>query len=82
MKVITLYQYERPDGGITVSPTLPDCEYIEIYRLIADSGKILTDGNITAECIDTNNVTLWFESEDLSEEEILDSEAIRIILGE
>ena len=31
------------------------------YRLIADLGKVLTDGIITTSCIDTDNPALWTE---------------------
>ena len=39
----TLYRYEREPGCITVSTEQPtNVEYTEIYRLIADEGKVLT----------------------------------------
>ena len=31
------------------------------YRLVADAGKILTDGIITTSCIDTTAPSLWTE---------------------
>lgn len=64
MQIKTLYKYQRPDGGLTVSltpPILEDIEYVEIYRLVADKGYVLTDGTITVECIDTTDVELWSE---------------------
>lgn len=57
----TLYRYKREDGGITVSPNKPECEYTELIRLIADEGKILTDGSITTHCIDTETLYQWSE---------------------
>lgn len=31
------------------------------YRLVANAGKVLTDGAITTPCIDTDNPALWQE---------------------
>lgn len=68
MQVITLYKYHREDGGITVSPNKPDAEYFEMYRLIADEGKILTDGIIQTPCTDVEDLEPWYE-EDYVEEQ-------------
>ena len=68
MEKITLYKYTRADGGITVSPTKPECEYTEMYRLVADEGKMLTDGETMTSCIDTTEVDKWQEV-DAPEEE-------------
>ena len=57
----TLYRYKREDGGITVSPERPSVKYETLYRLIADEGKILTDGSITTHCIDTETLYQWSE---------------------
>lgn len=67
MQTITLYRYTRPDGGITTSPIKPDGEYTEMYRLIADEGKTLTDGMTTTTCVDVSSTTGWSEVDDLSE---------------
>jgi hypothetical protein len=56
-----LYRYKRVDGGTTVSPIKPDCEYTELHRLIADEGKALTDGTIETSCIDIESVDGWTE---------------------
>ena len=62
MQTITLYKYTRADGGVTVSPIKPDCEYTEMYRLIADEGKVLTqDGVDTTTCVDVESVEGWYE---------------------
>jgi hypothetical protein len=63
MQIVNLYKYERADGGITVSPIKPDCEYIEMYRLIADEGKVLKKGDIEMTCVDieTNDLVNWQE---------------------
>lgn len=68
MQVITLYKYERPEGGTTISPIKPDVEYTECIRLIADEGKLLTlDGNDTYPCIDVDSIDGWYEIEDQME---------------
>ena len=61
MEKITLYRYEREGGGTTVSPEKPDCEYTELYRLIADEGMELVKDDIYTCCIDTDNVEDWEE---------------------
>ena len=62
MQIITIYRYERADGGTTVSPAKPDCEYTEMVRLVADEGKVLTqDGENFTSCIDTDTAEGWYE---------------------
>lgn len=90
MTVKTLYVYTRPDGGTDISPIAPEegTAYETRHRLIADEGKILTDGKLFAYVIDTNNPDTWKEIEDDGsadrdgEEEITAAEALRIITGE
>lgn len=61
MEKITLYRYEREGGGITVSPEKPNCEYTELYRLIADEGMELVKDDVHTCCIDTDNAEGWEE---------------------
>lgn len=61
MQTITLYRYTRPDGGVTVSPIKPNVKYTEMVRLIADEGKILTDGTNTTTCTDVSSAEGWTE---------------------
>ena len=61
MTTKTLYKYKREDGGITVSPIKPDCECEQLLRLIADEGKILTEGDTFAYCIDVDTAEGWTE---------------------
>lgn len=62
MQIIPLYRYERADGGTTISPVKPDCEYTEMVRLVADEGKELTkDGDNFTSCVDTENSDGWYE---------------------
>ena len=54
MQTIQLYNFNRPDGGMTVTPVRPSeagfrTDYV---RLVADDGKAITDGKIVACCID------------------------------
>lgn len=52
MTVRTVYRFVRADGGVTVSPRKPDCEYTLLSRLIADEGCVITDGADFFDCID------------------------------
>ena len=88
MQIITLYRYERADGGVTVSPIKPECEYTERVRLVADEGKELTkDGENFTTCVDTDTADGWREvkvgenGEIIDPDEISDSEALAIITG-
>ena len=70
MQTIILYRYSREDGGITVSPVQPDVEYTEMYRLVADEGKALTqDGETLCPCVDVESVDGWYEVDDPDYEE-------------
>jgi len=64
MQAITLYRYKRANGGITVSPIKPECEYTEMARLIADEGKALTNGETVTHCVDTDTEEGWWEIDD------------------
>ena len=61
MQTITLYRYNRPDGGVTVSTVKPNADYTELYRLVADEGMSLTNDETTTACIDTYNPVEWSE---------------------
>lgn len=74
MQKITLYRYNRPDGGVSISPVMPDTEYTELYRLVADEGCTLTDGTNHVQCVDTDNPGAWAE-------EISAEAALAIITG-
>ena len=64
MQTITLYRYIRPDGGVTTSPIKPDtADYSLKYRLIADEGKLLTDGTTVAGCVDVDSPEGWTETD-------------------
>lgn len=63
MKVIPLYKFIRPDGGVTVSPIKPDGEYSEMFRLVADEGMILKNGDVETTCTDVLSADGWEEVE-------------------
>lgn len=84
MQTITLYRYTRPDGGVTVSPEQPDegTAYELRYRLIADEGLSLTNGEVFTQCTDTATPDEWQEVADGDDtEEISDTAALNILLG-
>ena len=74
MKIITLYKYTREDGGITVSPNKPECEYAELVRIVADEGKRITkDDTAFYTVIDQETSDEWYEvDEPQSEQEVID----------
>ena len=47
-----LYKSAREGGGFTVSLQKPDVPYQVRWRLIADEGRAITDGETTATVID------------------------------
>lgn len=61
MKITKMYRYERDGGGITVSTTEPDKPYTILYLLVADEGKMLTDGKNIKPYTDTETPYLWDE---------------------
>lgn len=62
MQVINLYRYLRPNGGVTNSIEKPEgIDYSIKYRLIAEDGKLLTNGSDSTECIDVDSTDGWFE---------------------
>lgn len=69
MTDVTLYRYEREDGGINVSPIKPEgTEYTVLHRLIADEGMELVKGDIRTPCIDTDDISGWAEEPAIEEE--------------
>ena len=61
MQIINLYKYTRAEGGVTVSPNKPECEYTEMFRIVADEGKVLTNGETTTYCVDVESAEGWTE---------------------
>ena len=62
MTIKKLYRYNREGGGVTVSPVKPNGEYTEMYRIIADEGRVITkDGVNTTTCTDVESIEGWYE---------------------
>lgn len=62
MRIVPLYKYERESGGTTVSPIRPNCEFVEMLRLVADEGKMLTNnGEDFSSCVDADTIIGWYE---------------------
>ena len=69
MKIIPLYKYKRASGGITVSPIKPEnTEYTNMVRIIADEGKLLTNGERQTPCADVYTADGWTEIDKPEEE--------------
>jgi hypothetical protein len=70
MQIKNLYKYNRADGGTTISPVKPDCDYIEMYRIIADEDKVVTkDGINVFSCRDVSSTEGWYEIDAPEEED-------------
>lgn len=73
MQIINLYKYIREGGGVTVSPIKPECEYTELYRIVADEAKVLVKDEVTTTCADVDSLEGWTEI-DAPEETLLEEE--------
>jgi hypothetical protein len=58
-----LYRYIGRNGIITSLVHLDDAKYYPMYRLIADEGKMLTDGELIVKSIDifAEDLDKWTE---------------------
>lgn len=58
-----LYRYTGRNGIITSLVHLDDAKYYLMYRLIADDGKMLTDGELIVKSIDifAEDLDKWTE---------------------
>ena len=61
-----LYRYFGRNGMITSLVLLDNIEHLLMYRLIADEGKVLTDGELKVKSIDifAEDLSKWTEIED------------------
>lgn len=85
MQTINLYRYIRPDGGVTMSTMMPDGVAYDLrYRLIADEGMALTDGETLTYCVDVATPDGWTEIDDPGEPEETEAKAMAydILVGE
>ena len=58
-----LYRYTGRNGIITSLVHLEDAKYYPMYRLIADEGKVLTNGELKVKSIDifAEDLSKWAE---------------------
>ena len=70
MTIKSLYKIIRPDGGVTISTAQPDGDYVPYLRLIADDGKVMTNGTVKAPVVDVpdGDQGLWEEIDDEDQE--------------
>lgn len=69
MQKVNLYRYNNEDESVTVTPIQRDpADPIYKMRLIADEGKVLTDGERTTPCTDCafDEVDEWTEIDEPS----------------
>lgn len=61
MKRKNLYKYEHDGGGYTISPekSPEEKDFWRRYRLIADEGKAITNGEIITQVIDVKSYAGW-----------------------
>lgn len=60
MKIIERYCTPQEEG-VAISEEKPEGDYTVVYRLVADEGKILTNGTERVFCLDTDNPDGWSE---------------------
>ena len=73
MQIVDIYFYEGENGGAIQSPVkIAGAVYTIMYRLIADAGKILTNGTDNASVIDVTEAdkASWSEIDKPQEGEI------------
>ena len=70
MKTVNLYRYDETNG-IAVTPDIRnDGDTPYTYRLIAEPGKILKNGDELTHCIDTKTPDDWEEIDDVADKEV------------
>jgi hypothetical protein len=65
-----LYRYTGRNGIITSLVHLDDIKYYPMYRLIADEGKLLTDGTLKYTSIDifVEDLDKWTEIDNIGQD--------------
>ena len=65
MKIVNLYRYEKPDGSVLVTKNKQNIgDQVHGYRLVAEEGMLLTDGNVMTPCVDVKDTSGWAEVQD------------------
>ena len=75
-----IYRYQRPDGGYTVTPFKPEGHYEVRWRLIAEEGRAITNGDTTVTVIDVihrKDCEAWTDCDPPEENEIPEIEGIQ-----
>lgn len=82
MTIKNLYKIIRADGGVTISTAQPDGDYVPYLRLIADDGKVMTNGTIKAPVVDVpdGDQGLWAEIDD-EDAEMTAEEIVEVLEG-
>lgn len=70
MQIVNLYRYVETNGTVVTPHARNEEDTPDSYRLIADDGKILKNGDILTYCIDTHTINDWIEIDDTYKEEI------------
>lgn len=73
MQTVNLYKYVDADGVVITPNKREETDVPYCYRLIADDGYILTDGENETPCIDTHEPEKWTEKEFVFEMEVMDN---------
>ena len=64
MNKINLYRYTYADGSSTITTKQrEETDEVYAYRLVADEGKAITNGDLVTYCIDTHNPDDWTDCE-------------------
>ena len=65
MQKIILYRTIKENGVVSVSPIKSYTYDSILYRLVADDGKELVNGDIRVCCIDTDDLEQWVEEDEV-----------------
>jgi len=61
-QTVNLYRYKNEDGSISITPNkISPLDPVYKYRLIADEGEVLTDGDNEYYCVDTDDEKKYSE---------------------
>ena len=64
MRTVNLYKYVETNGIVVTPHARNEEDTPDSYRLIADEGKILKNGEILTYCVDTHTTDGWEEIDD------------------
>lgn len=64
MNTVNLYKYVETNGIVVTPHARNEADTPDSYRLIADEGKILKNGENLTYCVDTRTIDGWEEIDD------------------